>query len=90
MDVLQKITTNNYKLTLEEIEGNIFCHLEVYIWKLSTYKQMILDLEQIKKALGVPMWCNINKQDADIIKLVAMFGFLPAYETNTTYIMEAV
>ena len=90
MDILHTIKTDNYKLIIENVEGNAFCHLQVYNWTASVYKQMLIELEQVKEAIGSTLWCSIRKDDEFKIKLVGMFGFLGAYESDTAYIMEAV
>ena len=88
MDVIGKIITKDYSLTIENIEGNAFCHIDVFNWNASVYKTMILDLEKIKEAVGVVLWCAIDKFHKHQIKLANMFGFFTEYESPSIFFMR--
>jgi len=83
-----QIKTDSYKLMFEETLGELFVHLDVYEWTPSAYKQMLLDLEDIKAAAGRTLYCCINKLESFKIKLAQMFGFIPVYEIEDNFIME--
>ena len=88
MDVFGTIHTEDYVLTLEESEGNLFCHIKLRNWSTSVYKRMLVDLNQIRECVGVPLFCNIQRTEDFKIKLATMFGFMIIAQTDTTYLME--
>tara|TARA_R100000951_G_scaffold106567_1_gene101258 strand:- start:443 stop:739 length:297 start_codon:yes stop_codon:yes gene_type:complete len=88
MDVFGTIHTEDYVLTLEESEGNLFCHIKLRNWSTAVYKRMLVDLGQIRECVGVPLFCNIQRAEDFKIKLATMFGFMIIAQTDTTYLME--
>ena len=90
MNVLGEIKTDEYLFTIEENDGDLFCHIDIFKWSSEIYKKMLLNLADIKESLSSPLWCNILKGDKKEIKIANMFGFALKYETEQTYIMELV
>ncbi len=88
MDVIGKIKTDSYKFTLEQVYGYTFCHVDIYKWSSSLYKEMLMDLDKIKEAVTGPYLCNIPKHEDKKIKLASMFGFQPVLENDDYMIME--
>lgn len=85
-----RITTDNYELRIEEAEGELFVHLDIFNWSASVYKQMMRELIEIKKAVSADLFCCISQFENKKIKLVKMFGFFPLYEIDDKYIMRLI
>lgn len=83
-----RITTKDYELRIEDNEGDLFVHLDVFNWSVGVYKQMMRELIEIKKAVKADLYCCISQFEQHTIKLVKMFGFFPLYEMDDKYIMR--
>lgn len=91
VELVGEILTEDYYLRIEKVEGNMFCHLDIYQWSVAVYKSMLVDLESIREAVAPSiLLCNMNKDEPEKIKLVEMFGFLTAHDTGPSYVMELV
>jgi len=90
LEVIGSIKTDDYVFTIENVSGDVFCHIDITNWSVSIYKEMLLALSDVKEALNITMWCCIDKLERKKIKVALMFGFARVLETTDKYIMRLI
>jgi hypothetical protein len=82
------IETEDYKFTLTELSGILFCHIDIKNWSIDVYKSMLIDFSSLRENLENKLNCLIDKQNKQGIKIAKMFGFYEIMENKEQVILR--
>ncbi len=86
------IDNDDYTFSAEEIDGDVYVHVEVHRWSPETYKRGLLAFEWAKdkfRKAGVTRLRSVSPKGM-ASKLTNMFGMAPVLETEEHYVNEVV
>lgn len=88
---IYSLVTEDFSFKINIFSDVLLCHLDVYNWSPSVYKEMLEKYIEIRTALKQKLYCIVDEDNVKALKLIRMFDFIPfAKTTDNRLILEGV